>query len=411
MNLKFKKSDLYIYSLMIPFLFPRGFSEYSAIYKSIFTAWLYVTMFAVISKILFSIARYKTRYNAFLNIVFLYHIYMLITTLLIRGGLSEGLQKIFAVPALCYLTTYYMKKKPLRFIECVSNILILNFILCLTIFSPVVLPKLFSAEGNMLFIGHVQTASQLGALGILLGTLLIVCSANKKAKGFFLIILTVCIMIESQTITSYICLIILIVCAFIILLFKSPKILLLDSRVYASILFIINIFFIVLLKTNAWRLIIFGINTSFNGRISIWSEAVQKINLQPMFGYGVYGYRLHPYWYAWTNNTNGMIYAHNEILQLMLDGGVVLTILFFALFMSGLSNMKDITNPKIKMISNICIIIYFIIMLPDVPTEYFYFFFMVSILSELKYVEVVVDSKNVYRSGEDHSVLVSRSRL
>ena len=73
-------------------------------------------------------------------------------------------------------------------------------------------------------------------------------------------------------------------------------------------------------------LIFLGKNNDLGGRMSvIWPRAIRMISEQWGFGYGVYKSEFY------TNYFGGMgrVHAHNQLLQILLDGGVVLLIIYF----------------------------------------------------------------------------------
>jgi len=384
MKNKCNREDALIYLILIPFLYPEGFAEYSVIYGTIFKTWLCFTVFLVVLDFLYTIIN-KVRYNAFINFTMIFHAYMLVDTLALQGGVSEGLQKIFAAPALCYITVRFMKGRAEIFLRCVSNILIVIFALNLTIFSSYVMPSFFPAAGKIRFLGHVQIAAQLGAIGILIGCFLISISGRYKRKGVLLCLLSTIVVLQSRTLTGYVCLAIWLLGLIVVKIIKKPLLIELNPIIYSVVLLTANLLMLVYLNNNSW---IFY--TSFHGRISIWLEAAEKISTNKMFGYGVYGYELHPYWYAWSDTASYIKYAHNELLQLMLDGGIVLVILFFIVLFACLNRAGRVKNKFMRAATNLCLISFLLTMIPDVPTEYHHTFMFFSVLSELDKVDLAV---------------------
>ena len=57
--IKIKKKNEILYFLLIPFLYPRGFAEYSSVYSNFFKSWLYISLFIMIVIILKKIS-YET---------------------------------------------------------------------------------------------------------------------------------------------------------------------------------------------------------------------------------------------------------------------------------------------------------------------------------------------------------------
>lgn len=90
--------------------------------------------------------------------------------------------------------------------------------------------------------------------------------------------------------------------------------------------------------------VLFGKDATFTGRIYIWRVALAQIIKSPIWGYGKYGtqYTILPseyeYEYAWTM-------AHNQILDLMLRGGIIILSLWLCVLIVIMQ-----TNRKTKTI-------------------------------------------------------------
>ena len=66
-GLKIKVYELIMYLIMVPFLYPRGFAEYSSVYKNFFTAWLYLSMLTIVILFITKIMRLKIIYLRFMS--------------------------------------------------------------------------------------------------------------------------------------------------------------------------------------------------------------------------------------------------------------------------------------------------------------------------------------------------------
>lgn len=397
-KIKIFLNDFWIYMGLIPFLYPRGFSEYFGVYKNVFTGWMYLTIIAIGFIFLYQICCNPIKFNSCLCMVIVYHVYLFFVTFFLQGGIDEGLQKIFATPALCLVCIIFLQKDMQRFIECLANILIVNFSLTIFVFNPIFASDYFSVASNLMFIGHVQVAAQLGILGLFVAYIL-----NKKEerkKGLILGGLSVLIMIISFTSASMICLLIMIIGIAAIKFFKIGRLFELDSRIYATGIIILNILFYIMLYFNGWSLGKFGINTTLNGRFTIWDTIVQLLKDHFIFGYGAFGVRIKVHWSAWAGQPEGMTYAHSQIMQLLLDGGVCLFLIFIVMLFVYISKVKTASNRALVRFCNICLLSILMVMVTESVTEYYYVFIFLSLLAFSPKISKMLE-KNIEEKKEE----------
>lgn len=383
---------LLIYFIFISFLHPRGFYEYSLIYKNFFTNCLYLSVVISFIIILLDLRNSKFHLKKYILYMLIYHLLMLIITLVNKGGITAGLQKIFATPALCLICTYYLKNDQKLFFKCISNLLLIILGLNVLVFNPFLFNSYFRDEIHLMFIGHVQLGSQLGLLGIFISYLLSYINGKWKLKNSFLVIFSVATMILSNTSCSLISLVIFLISILYIKFSKKCKFLKLNSKVYLSMYLLINfILFFILIKNN-W---VFPFNfMSFNGRTFIWRNAFELINLHKLFGYGVHGVLIQVFWSKWIGG--GMNYAHNQLVQVMLDGGIVLLIVFI-LMMKYYTKPLNNLNSKIVPFVNCCLGVMYFIMCVESPMEEFYIFFFISIIGNISEIikKVEIEEKKI----------------
>ena len=104
--------------------------------------------------------------------------------------------------------------------------------------------------------------------------------------------------------------------------------------------------------------VLFGKDATFTGRIYIWRVALAQIIRSPIWGYGKYGtqYAILPseYEYAWTM-------AHNQILDLMLRGGIIILSLWLCVLLVIMrTNRKTKTiYSKISTYTMFCLLFFF----------------------------------------------------
>lgn len=365
------KKKIILYLILVPFFFPRGFCNFIPMYKGFYTIIMYFSMIISMGVFIKNIIDNKFKINFQITLVLLYFLFIFIETIIIKGNVNEGLQKIFSTPILCLVTIIFIEKQEKEFVNVLSNVLICILFLNVTAFCPYVFNNMVHEESGSLiqFIGHVQVASQISILGIFLSNCLILFNEKKKAKT--LIVLSLITMIIANTDVSIIC----IICICIFFLFRKFLIKFVD-KIATNFLFlnmyIFNLFVCI---------IVIAKKIDFGARYYVWLDFLNKIKNHIIFGYGVYGAKLTPFWVAWEKNNNGMNYAHNDIFQHILDGGIILMILYLITFCLILKNTNKICNYWIKYWGNICIFLFLIIAIPESITEYNYFYMLVFLLA------------------------------
>jgi O-antigen ligase len=187
-------------------------------------------------------------------------------------------------------------------------------------------------------------------------------------------------MIFSMTSASIITLVIFALGFLFAYVFKLKKILCLSPYAYVVIYLALNVIMMYYMR---W-FIDGDINATtdaatLNGRIFIWDEAMKLIEKKPITGYGAYGVLIEMFWHA---KDEGMNYAHNELLQRLMDGGVVLMIAFLFWLLSYVKPIQKIKHDKGAMgMANLCLIAMLFVMVFESLTEYYYIFLFLSLLT------------------------------
>lgn len=382
-QLKFNKESLVILVVMLGFLHPRGFSEYNIIYKNIFNLWILFSM--IISS--FYLMKYYKRVQGDRCIFFMivFYLVFIFETLINQGTIGEGLQKLFATPLLCIFCALMLKKCPKVFIHQVVKILTWIFFLNDIFLSPFIWNKIYPTNDEHInFLGHVQISAQLGVIGIFLGIIIWILY-NEKREGLLLIILSLITMIFSRTMAS------LIILVFMIFMYIYTSIIKIRVKSFKGFE-VLLIFFLFLLSGGIILVFLSMTGNGYkffeiqlSGRLTIWNEVVKLIVQKPITGYGAYGVLIHVFWHDFIGSV-GMNYAHNEVLQLMLDGGIVLVIFFIIMLVQYLKGIESINNRFIKKVMVITLLSFLLIMIIESVTEYYYFFIFISIFAYMRNV-------------------------
>ena len=391
MKIKLDRNKFKYYFYIIPFLHPRGIESFGFM-KTFFTAWLYVSIAFILLDFVHSITKKKKMAYVYIGAVLLYHIVMLLITFIVRRSFSDALQKIFAAPMLCILCAIYLDKKPRDFISAINNILILLFLLSLTVFSPLLWGDVFNPiKTHYTFLGHIQISAQLGIVGLFLAYV----ENNywpKKSKRKYVcqVALSLVIMAFSFTSASYIALI-LIAVFWLLDRTRLRKLFVQPGKTYLIVYLIINIL-LFWYSLNVSRSLKIGPFT-LNGRGFIWKEALESFFDSPIYGYGVHGVMIKTFWSSWTGSGEGMNYMHNQILQVLNDGGLILLIPFLLMLYYMMQNILKVRDTHMKFWSTSYILTVLMIMVFESAMNYYYIFILLSVATLLPSIETKIKNQ------------------
>lgn len=370
MKIRINRKKLESYFILFPFLYPRGFSEYFPIYKQGMTVWLYMAILWIIICFALKFIGGKLKVKNTILGIFLYFVIMLIETLILQGGVDEGLQKVFATPALFMFFFIAFRDKIKEIISVIGNILLFDMALNCTVFCPFLLEKLLGENyiTNINFIGHVQICAQIGILGITVAYLILNFGYERRAK--ILILLSLTTMLISGAIASYISIILLIIAYLLYnhggkcLITKfPPKLYFVLGTILQAVIVPIVIYY----------------KIDFGARYYVWIDGVRKLTHHYITGFGVYGVLIYTFWMEWTDSI-GMNYAHNEVLQILLDGGITLLCGYLIMCLSLIRRYSVKIDRRSRYWFNCFLILFLIIGVCESVTEYNYFYIFLLLL-------------------------------
>ena len=377
-DVKITKQELIIYYVMLAFLFPRGYSELFSQYKVVYTGLLWSAVFIIWIQCLLHIINNRIIIRKRQIAVSLYFIIAIIVTFFSRESVTSGLQQMIAYPSICLFVFFNFKKYKERFLDAIINIFLIEYILNFVFYGA------FSSQIHLTFLGHVQTTSQMGILSIFVCVLSYMMNNKRKYKPIILIVVTFITMFVTDADSALLSAIVLI-CFAILYRWKLYHILNLKSEKYVIIMFIFSVFIVFITVVNN---VLNGIIPSslliFNGRNSVWQDALVKITAKPIFGYGIDGVLISTFWTVWQND--GFNYAHNQIIQNLLDGGIVLCISFWLMLLTFAKSINRVVEKQYRILSNGCLIVLLLIMVFDSPTLYCYMFILLTIIFALPHV-------------------------
>ncbi|WP_252216011.1 O-antigen ligase family protein [Clostridium sp. VAP41] len=361
-----------LYIVIVPYLYPRGFNECFQGYKKFFTAWMYLSVCIGFIYILFCFFKNKIKFQKILIFILIYYAICILITIYNLNGLGSGLQKMFAAPILCLFYVIWIQQDSYSILTVTSNIMIIEFLFDVIVFNPSKMMQ-FTGIFHLNFLGHVQVYSEYGLIALYIAYILFVRFKN-KVKPILLSVLAVLCMINSETDASNICLIIIILIVFLSMFKSIKKLFLLDSKIYVILFTMLSVIIVFLKIQYVFLNANLGVDLTFNGRTFIWNNALELISSNKILGYGIQGINITTFW------GGNMNYAHNQILQNLLDGGIVLSISFCAMILTYVSEIKKIKKDNVIFFSNVILICYMFLMIFESVSEYFYSIIFFSII-------------------------------
>ncbi|WP_058301362.1 O-antigen ligase family protein [Gorillibacterium timonense] len=370
--------DILSYFILIPFLYPRGFAEISTTYKLFFTIWLWAAVAIIwIQYLLYAnIMRSKINRRGFA--LTLYFVLSILLTIIIRGNLSSGLQQMLAAPSLCVFIIYNFDKYWHKILGALLNIFIMLLFL-----NGVVFKGYFVEYTHVIFLGHVQVVSQIGMVAIFVALLNYMLIKRRKFKSVLLLIMSILTMFSTDATSAVLVSIILIVIG-IVYKWRLYHIFCLKSKWYVVFGFLMSISVIYIATVNN-NYSVFISDPTFSGRRFVWLNAISHITSRPIFGFGIDGVLITTFWTQWSGG--GFNYAHNQIIQNLLDGGIVLCAAFWTMMFTYASYIDNLKHLRYKVLSNAILIVLLIVMIFDSTTLYCYMFIFLAILVKLPNIE------------------------
>lgn len=368
----------FIVFMIVPLFFPRGFLSVRAC-DLVFKTWTYISFFLAVLYILYKAKEIlkNIKSDKTLCFVMIYHFSLLLITLIVQHRITEGIQKIFVVPVFCLFLYTILQTKRKKVIKVLSNYLIVLFFVNDFIFTPSIMLRIVSRY-HINFLGHVQVSAQYAILGILLAIVNI--EYYCKTTGKILIFLSTIVLIISEALAGYAVLAIIVLSYF--LRNKRKFVKFVNKYIMQLFVIIIIISFLLIItsvKYKLYRKVSFDL--TYSGRVYVWNSAWELIKEHLILGYGAYGVLITVFWMKW-NNSDGMNYAHSEIMQLLLDGGIILLIVYFILLVLFIKQIRRINNINKKYWISILLMAFLSVALFESVTDYPYFFaFMIIIIT------------------------------
>lgn len=370
------KSELYIYAVIFAILCPRGPIELSSAYKYVFTLFTWGIVALIWLRFFMRFPVNKHTVNKEYLPAVLYFVFAIIISLAVKRSVSGGLQQLFAYPTFFLFICEEMRRNSKTVIKAFAGILTvllaMNFPLTLIIFRRVLY--------HITFLGHVQMISQFGVLAIFIAVSGYTSGVLTRGKAALLVLLSFLNMMTTDASSAVLSALIL-VAILVVYIFKLYNLFCLKSQIYVAIMVGLSLF-IVVAAIKSW-LVGLVPDYSFSGRSFIWREVVQRFTESPIYGYGVDGVLLKPFW---VGKNGGFNYAHNQIMQNLLDGGIVLLTLFWMMILSVAHSINKMKNKTMIILSNSALICTLFMMVFDSVSLYCYSYVLFAIIMNSEFL-------------------------
>ena len=138
---------------------------------------------------------------------------------------------------------------------------------------------------------------------------------------------------------------------------------------------------------------ILGKDLTFANRTNLWDITLKQINSKPILGWGIQSTDFRHNLY----NSSSVIHAHNQYLEYLYTGGIVLLLLFsLIVYLIGRKMMKNKENEIVQIIS-ISFFSLQILLLTEVYTQVsIYLIYMMALLVDKIIIQSNIDNKNNY---------------
>ena len=360
-------TSLLRYLILIPLLAPKGLDSLVPGYKAFMTIW---SMLALAMVLLDSVFRLhgKKRISAPYFGLISYFLVAFVVSAFSAKGIVNGLQELFFFPA-AFL--YLIELDQAEFREyCVAS----AYILCALFLAELVVPaSLFAGKYHLTFLGHVQVFSQYGLLAFTLACFIYLKNWASSFVAIILATLGLISMLIVDADSAHLCIIVF----GIVMLIKSalPSDWRIDFRLVVVLSIIVSGFLVWITVARTSPLIGTGLDWTFNGRLFVWESANNLIKDSFLFGYGVENSVITTFW------SSGMSYAHNQVVQCLVDGGVVLLIAMVWMLCSVARCVNYISDNKVRSVSVAVLCALLFVLIFDSFTPYSYVYILLALVS------------------------------
>lgn len=332
-----------------------------------------------VSKIIFIIAIY---FALMIGITYFRH-------LNIKGVINTGLSTLF----FCLLTDFLMKKNVDNTLNAFS--IVFQVLVYINFFTMIMFPEgIYSTSVHPVnwFLGY-KNSHILYVLPALFFITLNYFRKDKKINMYYLffIFISGLSIFMGQSSTGIVGYLIFVIGSFLIF-GKKDKFITIKKAVIVNVIifFAIGVFQI----QNVFTVIVQRLlhkNMNFTGRTNIWSTTIELIKRNFLLGYGVQPSSIRVVIY---NNINA-VNSHNEFLEILYHGGIVLGSVFFYMIYLIVKKLNSNKDSIVAKLGTVLLFTYFIMMLME-SYRYSLFMFLFVILYN---IELIIDEKRKFENA------------
>lgn len=360
-------ASLIRYFVLIPLLLPQGLGSIIPGYKTVTTLWAILALYFVLLDITFRVCHGELSLNIPAGII-IYFLMAISVTALSSKGVASGLQELLFFPAISVYLLSLSEDELREYAVACARVLTVLFLLQLLVPS-----SLFAGRLHMTMLGHVQVFSQYGLLSITLACFLYLKKWVTPSFAFLFLALSIACMVTVDADSAHYALFVFVVVLFLLKI--CPILLKLDLRIVVIFFIAFSMLVVILTIHRQSPLMGTDLDWTFSGRLFVWESADALFRHSPLFGYGVENSVITTFWSA------GMSYAHNQVMQCLIDGGIalLLAMVWMLCSIAGQVNMiLDASFRKVA-ISALCALLF--VMVFDSFTPYSYVFIMLAFIT------------------------------
>ena len=389
--------DLVEWFILFAFLLPRGYIEYSQTYKLFSQLCTWAAVGLALAAVIIYAEKVFRRVSLSALAIALYFVLTAVITLFSREIDGGGLQQLFAYPVLCLYVVFAMRTRPAHFLLTVD-------LLCLLLFGAdlFVGRSFFAGILHMSFLGHVQMVAQLGIVSLYAAACYWMLYRRHRVLLLFQTVLTFYTLLTADADSAVLTAALLLLFGLFYLL-RLYDFLLLPSAFYlfCGLLLSATVIYVTAVAPAIGARI--GLS-DLNGRRFIWEEALRLFRARPLFGYGIDGVKIRVFWSAYTD-PGGFNYAHAQLMQNLLDGGIVLTVAFWGMLYAFCRRMDHVQAKRYRAATNAMLTVLMIVSAFDAFTIYCYGFLFFAMVTGTPYA--IGETDNV-RDRSDTLLRIAR---
>lgn len=369
-----------------------GLSEPLGVYSNqpihaIFSVFKIIALCYAISLILTK----KIKIDKFCLLIILWGIFMIIPTIRMRGDLRVWFREFYMYTSIVIIAQYWMIKDSGYIVKITSIflciVLIINLLTLYILGPDIVSDGSFGGNGiNYLIGGRIR----IGDWTIIAMTMSALYGIKRKYYGFIFKVTTICatiFILKNWVSTSILCVIVF----FILIIFiKNKKIINLLPLItfISSGIMLVCILVFKIQEKFSWLIIgILGEDLSLNGRIDIWTVVVKQIKNSFFIGHGYGTTRIFKFYESqFVNKITSA--THNQYLAWLYDGGIISLIMCIFIIYMTILGLKRCTVYRIRKLLSVSMVVYFILMIPEVACNNSIFFLYITIIRNSCYFSI-----------------------